>query len=240
MGRDRRRRPVLRRRSRRSFFSPPSSSTSSESCREPQPKQAAAASGTARRPPQTAPPSHSGGARHVTEPSALCSRAAVGRLQPGSLSLSLLALNSGPSPPRARPSPPPGRTAEAPEPGPLLQRSGSAPAWPTEPGAPHLPCPHHPASPPARRNPRGGKAGVFGWLLESRIGVWENGRERSGEDAGVRGGVGGHCGCRAPSGRAGMEGCRGPSPFPTGKGDPREPTRCGFWVRDPSGEIYIF
>lgn len=109
------RRPILRRRSRRSYFSPPSSS-SSESCREPQPKQAAAASGTARRPPLTAPPSHSGGAKHVTEP--LLS--AVGPRPGGSrqgLSLSLLVLHSRPSPPRARPSPPPGRAAEAPAPG---------------------------------------------------------------------------------------------------------------------------
>lgn len=51
---------------------------------------------------------------------------------------------------------------------------------------------------------------MFGWLPESRRGVWENGRGRSGEDAGVRvGAVGGvHCGYRAPSEKAREEGIR--------------------------------
>lgn len=180
---------------------PPSSS---ESCREPQPKQAAAAAaGTARRPSLDRAAVSLQRSKTRDGASALCSPGRR-REAPAWVSLPLPARSTfraepAPRPPLSTPRPC-RRGARA---GPLLQRSGSAPAWPPEPGALRLPCPRHPGRPPARRNPRGGRAGVFGWLPESRRGVWENGRGRSGEDAGVREGAvrgGVHCGCRAPRG----------------------------------------
>lgn len=95
--------------------------------------------------------------------SALCSRAAAGRLQAGSLPLSprsTFPAEPAPLPPLSTPWPC-RRGARA---GPLLQRSGSAPAWPLEPWALRLLCPCHPWRPrPAGIPAAGGRACLGGY-----------------------------------------------------------------------------
>lgn len=139
------------------------------------------------------------GEKHVTEPPRPAAGPPPGGSRPGPY-----------IPGRARPAPAPlrprpcRRGARA---GLCAQRAGSAPARPA------VPAQRHRGRPGPQGSPRRARAGVFGWLPESARGVWENGRGRARRDAGVRvGAAGGHCGCRAPSGRAGEGRAGGPDP----------------------------
>lgn len=257
MGRDGGRRPVLGRRSHRSYFSPPPSSSSflllfpppsssSESCREPQPKQAAAAAaGTARQSSSNRAAVSLQRSKTRDEASALRSPAAAGRLQPGSLSLSLFALHSRPSPPHARPSPPPGRAAEAPS----LALCCSARAAPLRGRQSPGRCASHAratqGAPGPQESPRreGGRVwvatGKQEWSLGKREGaIW--GRRRSE-------GGGSERGCTAAAeprggGGAGAEGTAGDLLALTQqvKATPGSQLDVGVWVRGSGTEIYIF
>lgn len=87
---------------------------------------------------------------------------------------------------------------------------------------------------------------MFGWLPESRRGVWENGRGRSGEDAGVREGAvrGGALRLQSPEGvgALGRRGNAGDLLARTQqvKATPGRQLPVGVWVRGPGREIYIF
>lgn len=113
-----------------------------------------------------------------------------------SLSLSLLALHSGPSPPRARPSPPPGRAAEAPALGLCCSAQAAPLRGRQSPGhcASHARATHGAPGPQESPRREGGRVWVATGKQEGSLGKREGaiwGRRRSEGGGSWRAGWGG-------------------------------------------------